>query len=302
MSLPASAFPSNPSARITKPRIKHKWQGSPFDVTECNPFLPVGEHRPATEKDIDHWAFTCTVPTEKKSVGSGMKGHTGMGGTMRPSPAAKETFKTHTPSFKVSQRATERRSNPPNTLFRRYLERGDLPLIVEHGSSGPRPGWKVEVTKLDYHHYLPLFFDGLRELEEPYASIALKGATDMLRVGGSKILPVVAQLILPLKQCLNTRDPEVMRKALLILQDLVKSADLIGEALVPYYRQLLPVMGVYKTKDRNLGDKIDYSQRKQLNMGALVTDTLTLLETYGGPDAYINIRYMIPTWESVVYN
>jgi hypothetical protein len=282
--------------------MKHKWQGSPFDVTQCNPYLPVGEHRPASEDVIDQWAFSASVPTQKKTPSDRLKAGTGMGGTMRASPSARATVQTHKPKFKVAQRAVERRSNPPNTLFRRYLERGDLPLIVEHGSSGPRPGWKVDIIKLDYHHYLPLFFDGLRELEEPYASIALRGAVDMLRVGGSKILPVVPQLIMPIKQCLNTRDPEVMRKALLILQDLVKSADLVGEALVPYYRQLLPVMSVYKDKDRNLGDKIDYSQRKQLNMGALVTETLTLLETYGGPDAYINIRYMIPTWESVVYN
>ena len=26
----------------------------------------------------------------------------------------------------------------------------------------------AEVEKLDYHHYLPIFFDGLREKEDPY--------------------------------------------------------------------------------------------------------------------------------------
>jgi hypothetical protein len=26
----------------------------------------------------------------------------------------------------------------------------------------------VEVEKLDYHHYLPIFFDGIRETQEPY--------------------------------------------------------------------------------------------------------------------------------------
>lgn len=45
---------------------------------------------------------------------------------------------------------------------------------------------------------------------------------------------------------LNTRDPFVMRRALLVLQELVRSADRVGEALVPYYRQLLPVMAVFK--------------------------------------------------------
>ncbi len=32
---------------------------------------------------------------------------------------------------------------------------------------GNRIQWKVEIEKLDFHHYLPIFFDGLREKEEP---------------------------------------------------------------------------------------------------------------------------------------
>jgi hypothetical protein len=35
---------------------------------------------------------------------------------------------------------------------------------------------------------------------------------------------------------------------------------LIGQALVPYYRQLLPVLNVFVQAQDNLGDKIDYSQ------------------------------------------
>ena len=32
--------------------------------------------------------------------------------------------------------------------------------------------WKVEVARLDYHHYLPIFASGLREVEEPFRFIA----------------------------------------------------------------------------------------------------------------------------------
>ena len=34
---------------------------------------------------------------------------------------------------------------------------------------------------------------------------------------------------------------------------------MIGEALVPYYRQILPIFNIFKTSNINLGDKIDYS-------------------------------------------
>ena len=67
----------------------------------------------------------------------------------------------------------------------------------------------MDVSKLDYHHYLPIFFDGVRETQQPYKFLAVKGVEDMLKAGGSKILPVIPQLIIPIKTALNTRDTEV---------------------------------------------------------------------------------------------
>lgn len=68
------------------------------------------------------------------------------------------------------------------------------------------------------------------------ATFYLQGVEDMLKAGGSKILPVIPQLIIPIKTALNTRDHSVMCITLQLLQKLVMSADLVGEALVPYYR------------------------------------------------------------------
>jgi len=85
------------------------------------------------------------------------------------------------------------------------------------------------------------------------------------------------------------------------IQKLVTSGDMIGEALVPYYRQILPVMNMFKNKRVNIGDKIDYSQRKNENLHDLIYETLETLEKHGGEDAYINIKYMIPTYESCMF-
>ena len=57
----------------------------------------------------------------------------------------------------------------------------------------------MEIEKLDYHHYLPIFFDGLREKKDPYRFLAVQGVFDLLEHGGAKILPVIPQLILPIK-------------------------------------------------------------------------------------------------------
>jgi hypothetical protein len=190
----------------------------------------------------------------------------------------------------------------PTSEFRRFYDRGDLPIRVEHEGSTTKLGWKISPEQLDYHHYLPIFFDGIREKIDPYRFLAVTGTYEMLERGGSKILPVIPQLIIPVKTALNTRDPDVIQVTLKVLQKLVLSGEMVGEALVPYYRQILPIFSLYKSKNANIGDKIDYGQRKKLNLGDLIQETLELFEQTGGEDAFINIKYMIPTYESCMIN
>lgn len=49
---------------------------------------------------------------------------------------------------------------------------------------------------------------------------------------------------------------------------------MIGEALVPYYRQILPIFNIFRNSNLSIGDGIEYSQRKRLNLGDLITETL----------------------------
>lgn len=185
--------------------------------------------------------------------------------------------------------------------FRRFYDRGDMPIAIEHGPQN-KIYWKVNVEQLDYHHYLPIFFEGIREKNDPYRFLSVQGVFDMLEKGGPKVLPVIPQLIIPIKTALNTRDPEIVNVTLKILQALVLCSDTIGEALVPYYRQILPIFNLMKTKNSNLGDKIEYGQRKSTNLGDNIQQTLELFEQHGGEDAFINIKYMVPTYESCVLN
>lgn len=69
---------------------------------------------------------------------------------------------------------------------------------------------------------------------------------DMLQHGGAKVLPVVPQLIIPIKTALNTRDPDIVQITLKIIQTLVTCSETVGRALVPYYRQILPVLNLFK--------------------------------------------------------
>ncbi|NXU16600.1 PACRG protein, partial [Pardalotus punctatus] len=158
--------------------------------------------------------------------------------------------------------------------------------------------FQVKIENLDYHHFLPLFFDGLCETKFPYEFFARQGVHDLLEHGGDKILPVVPHLITPIRNALNLRNRQILCTTLKILQHLVVSAEMVGEALVPYYRQILPVLNIFKNMNVNLGDGIDYGQRKRENIGDLIEETLELFERYGGEHAYKNIKYMIPTYSS----
>lgn len=46
---------------------------------------------------------------------------------------------------------------------------------------------------------------------------------------------------------------------------------MIGEALVPYYRQILPIFNIFRNSNANIGDKMEYSQRKRANLGDLIS-------------------------------
>ncbi|AWP16375.1 putative parkin coregulated protein isoform 2 [Scophthalmus maximus] len=184
------------------------------------------------------------------------------------------------------------------TTFRKFYERGEFPMALEHDAKGNHIAWKVKIEELDYHHFLPLFFDGLCETAHPYEFFARQGVHDMLEHGGPKIQPVIPQLIIPIKNALNTRNRQVICTTLKVLQQLVMSGDKVGAALVRYYRQILPIFNIFKNMNINSGDGIHYSQQKRENIGDLIQETLEVFERFGGEDAFINIKYMVPTYQS----
>lgn len=52
----------------------------------------------------------------------------------------------------------------------------------------------------------------------------------------------------------------------------------------------------------NIFDAIDYGQKNNLNLGDLIDETLQTMEKFGGEDAFINIKYLVPTYESTFIN
>lgn len=110
----------------------------------------------------------------------------GTGGNCVSSNKPKDVFKPIAPvAHAKAQRAIT------ESEFRRFYDRGDLPIKIDHTGIGNKIVWKIPCEKLDYHHYLPIFFDGIREQFDPYRFLSIMGVNEMLQKGGDKILPVI---------------------------------------------------------------------------------------------------------------
>ena len=173
-------------------------------------------------------------------------------------------------------------------------------MQVSHGGVCNKIQWKVDIDKLDYNHYLPLFFTGLREVEDPIAFLATQGAIDMIESSAArranKVLECIPQLIMPIKTALNTRIKPIIIRICRILQLMVRTEESVGAALVPYFRQLLPILNIFVPKNANRGDAMEFDSA--YNLSDIIHDTLQCFERCAGEMAYINIKYVVPTYQS----
>ncbi|XP_023243279.1 parkin coregulated gene protein homolog [Centruroides sculpturatus] len=190
--------------------------------------------------------------------------------------------------------------NVYKSLFRKRYETGEIPVFLYQESSGFSLKWLVNISDLDYRHYLPSFMEGLLELEHPYNLIAELGCKEMMNNGGEKIIHALPYAIPQINKALATRHPLILVRACRVIQSLALSE--AGPFLVSAYPKLLPSLLLFLENIKNLGDGIDYGQRKGNCLGTLANETLQLLEKARGPDAYHHIKKVIPVYESCVHN
>jgi hypothetical protein len=201
---------------------------------------------------------------------------------------------------KLERRIMPNISVPPSMLPNRYV-RGELPCTIEHGINGHYLSWAAPLDNLDYEYYLPIFFDGLQCKDNPSCFLARQGIEDLLfasRGFPNRIKVCVPKLIKPLRNALAKFDPTILLAVLKALQQLVTCNDGVGETLMPYSKQFLAPMAMFMDLHKNIGDSIDYGQRKDNDVGENVHKTLELLEERGGPGAFKAIKFCVPLYES----
>ena len=219
------------------------------------------------------------------------------------------------------------------TRFRERYDAGAVPARVAHAGSGNGIAWRVDPSALDAATYLPLFVEGMRETEHPYRLLAVRGATELARAcGESELLKALPRAVLPLKAALDSRNFAVAAVALEFVRELAERSPAVGEALVPYYRQLLPALNGHKNvRDVfvslvNLSDSRSWRERPRASatsadepssdafnaderiigrgrskraIASLTLRALRALERSGGVDALVNIKFHVPTYRSV---
>lgn len=190
---------------------------------------------------------------------------------------------------------------PESMLPNRYL-RGELPCTIEHGgANGKYLSWACPLENLDYEYYLPLFFDGLQCNDKIVSFIARQGIEDMLYASKGhpeRVLPVIALLARPLRNALSKFDTEILLGVLKALEQLITCNQGVGEKLLPFGRQFLTPIAFFLDQNKNIGDRIDYGQRRGDDVGEEVRKVLELMEEHGGPKALQYIKFSIPLYES----
>ncbi len=168
-----------------------------------------------------------------------------------------------------NQKKTPSISIPASMLPNRYV-RGELPCTIEHGTGGKYLSWACPLENLDYEFYLPLFFDGLQCNDKIISFISRQGIEDMLyasRGHPERIKSVVHLLARPLRNALAKFDCEILLATLKAIQQLITCNEGVGEVLMPFGKQFLAPISYFMSKNKNLGDAIDYGQRKSDDVG-----------------------------------
>ncbi|GIY63948.1 parkin coregulated gene protein homolog [Caerostris darwini] len=161
----------------------------------------------------------------------------------------------------------------------------------------------VDINKVDFEYYLPIFADALDEPDFPFDILARDGTIEMLHVAKDRVLNVLPEVICGMKKALRTENTKILMNVCAVLQKLATVSPLVSLALIRYYSTLLvPVFNKFRRMRNNLQrGEIHYGQRR-CNVSDIIDQTLVLLEKTAGLPAYVEIKYAVPTYDSVHHN
>ena len=128
-----------------------------------------------------------------------------------------------------------------NSPFFNAFTSGRIPCRLVHGSVRNRLAWNTSVDDLNYDPILILLAEGLRETAHHLPFISRQGFTELMSNTNArpKVLPLLPQIINPIKVAMNSNNDEVFEAALNALTQL---STVVGSELNKHLNTYLSIV------------------------------------------------------------
>lgn len=229
-------------------------------------------------------------------------------GSGRPSYSTSKPAHVHSAPIKPPLAGSLLPKHNPPADFKDMYGDGSLPVRAAGAAESGELRWIDPITgaEVPRHHvdarrWMPVLIEGLRDAHPAGAYIALRGAIELAGTASrnGSLPPLMPSLAPALKAALDLKELSCVCAALRLLTLILRSEPRCGKALRPHYKVLLPALSAYKVvgKQPDLGDEVEYSQHRQINVLDLVDETLEVMEKAGGPGAGELIKSYVPSWQ-----
>ncbi|CAF1646767.1 unnamed protein product [Adineta ricciae] len=188
------------------------------------------------------------------------------------------------PSAKLCPKTIDPFSNSTRkSIFQNAFTSGRIPCRLVHGSVRNRLAWNTSIDDLNYDPLLVLLAEGLRETDHPLPFISRQGFTELMASPNAppKVIPILPNLINPIKLALSSDNDEIFEGALNALTQL---SIVVKDELDKYLKTYLSILAK-RMSNRKFRD--------------MVTNSLNTFEENGGKDVLVIIKSKIPTYCSI---
>ncbi|DAZ99392.1 TPA: hypothetical protein N0F65_005294 [Lagenidium giganteum] len=169
------------------------------------------------------------------------------------------------------------------TNFGAAYDAGSIPCRINHGSIKNQLQWTKEPQSVDFNPLLITCVEGFQETEHPFVFLARTAFRELIQLEDARerTLPILGQLINPLRAALMAKEDDIF---LMALEGTRLLSNVVEDELNVYLAKIMQQI------HRKLLTKQFRTQ---------VEETLSVLERNGGKEALAIIRSKIPTYTSV---
>ncbi|TMS40193.1 hypothetical protein L596_006602 [Steinernema carpocapsae] len=199
---------------------------------------------------------------------------------------------------RTRSQSLEPRTSNDYKLFKSYYDNGILPIRISYRDKMDSV-WTEDPAAMSADQLAQMIKKiviGLPLVEQPYRMLAHNSFNYLLSmsVDAEILLDVISDIVSAFRKGLECPDNSKKEETIQLIIKFCKIPP-CAYALVSYYRHLLPPLRKLKYGGFN-----GYLTPTSTKLDQAIDALLHTLEETGGPDAYINIKYILPAYQSHV--